>query len=70
MDINTSHATISFLHLDKVVPEWPNSKAERIEDTRRASETKIEKIKNELAYTYHPVNKPHQQGEIVDFVIA
>jgi len=67
MNINTSYIPINY---DKVVPDWPNSKTERIEETRKAAEVKVEKIKNNTAYTYHPINKPHRQGEVVDFVIA
>ena len=67
MNINTSYIPINY---DKVVPDWPNSKTERIEETRKAAEVKVEKIKNDSAYTYHPINRPHRQGEVVDFVIA
>tara|TARA_X000001388_G_scaffold72801_2_gene63838 strand:+ start:346 stop:549 length:204 start_codon:yes stop_codon:yes gene_type:complete len=67
MNINTSHIPINY---DKVVPDWPNSKTERVEETKQAAEVKVEKIKNNTAYTYHPINRPHRQGEVVDFVIA
>tara|TARA_E500000305_G_scaffold77828_1_gene63436 strand:+ start:760 stop:963 length:204 start_codon:yes stop_codon:yes gene_type:complete len=67
MNINTSYVPINY---DKVVPDWPNSKTERVEETRRASEIRIEKIKNDTAYAYHPVNRPHRQGEVVNFMIA
>ena len=67
MNINTSYTYVNY---DKVVPDWPNSKSERVEETRRAAEIKVDKIKNDAAYTYHPINRPHRQGEVVDFVIA
>ena len=67
MNINTSYIPINY---DRVVPDWPNSKTKRVEETRIALEIKVDKIKNNAAYTYHPINKLHRQGEVVDFVIA
>jgi|TARA_R110000787_G_scaffold28545_1_gene77867 hypothetical protein len=67
MIISNSYIPINY---DKVVPEWPNAKTERIEETKKHTEIKVDKIKNETTYTYHPVNKPHRQGEVVDFIIA
>jgi|TARA_R110000824_G_scaffold167762_1_gene344811 hypothetical protein len=64
MNINTSY------NYDRVVPDWPSSKCERVEETKKTAEAKVEKIRNDTAYTYHPINRPHRQGEVVDFVIA
>ena len=30
----------------------------------------IERKRHNSAYTYHPINRPHRQGEVVDFIIA
>mgnify|MGYP003110579879 CR=1 FL=1 len=70
--INTSHATISFLHLDKVVPEWPELKKERVEKTKELLKEKSEVFKHETIYAYHPhnQNKFTTEGQIVDFVVA
>ena len=72
MDINTSHATISFLHIDKVVPEWPDLKQERVEKTRELLKDRSETFKHETTYAYHPHNQSKftTQGQVVDFVIA
>ncbi len=72
MDINTSHATISFLHIDKVVPEWPDLKTTRVEETKNNVEERAREFKHETTYAYHPHNQSKftTQGQIVDFVVA
>ncbi len=56
---------------DKVVPEWPS--AQRVEETAKAIDEKVQKYKYTDAYAYHPQNMnkvyPHRIGENVDMVI-
>ena len=56
---------------DKIVPEWPS--AQRVEETAKAIDEKVQKYKYTDAYAYHPQNMnkgyPHRIGENVDMVI-
>ena len=56
---------------DKVVPEWPS--AQRVEETAKAIDEKVQKYKYTDAYAYHPQNMnkgyPHRIGKNVDMVI-
>jgi hypothetical protein len=67
--INTSYIPVNY---DKVVPEWPDLKQQRIEETQKRTVEKSQELKSDTAYAYHPhnQNKFTTQGQIVDFVIA
>ena len=63
-------ASMPFQTHDNVIFEtaeyYDPAKIQRAEDLDRM----IERKKHNSSYTYHPVNKPHRQGEVVDFIIA
>ena len=67
--LNTSYIPVSY---DKVVPEWPDKKEQRIEETKKTTLEKALDFKNETAYAYHPhnQNKFTTTGQVVDFVVA
>ena len=56
---------------DKVAPDLPST--QRVEETAKAIDKKVQKYKYTDAYTYHPHNMnkvyPHRVGKNVDMVI-
>jgi len=66
-----NYISIPEIAFDKVIPEWPS--AQRIEETAKAIDKKVQKYKYTDAYTYHPHNMnkvyPHRVGKNVDMVI-
>lgn len=67
--INTNYMPVNY---DRVVPEWPDMKQQRVEETQKTIIEKSQDLKNQTAYAYHPhnQNKFTTSGQVVDFVIA
>jgi hypothetical protein len=74
--MNVSLGLLDYLPLpkmpfDKVEPV--QSASDRVEQSAKALDKRVEKYKYTDAYTYHPHNfnkvKPHRIGETVDFIV-
>mgnify|MGYP003130652396 CR=1 FL=1 len=48
---------------DRVIPDWPQKKAQRVEETAKAIDKKVDRYKYDSEYQHHPQHR-------VDFIIA
>ena len=48
---------------DRVIPDWPQKKAQRVEETAKAIDKKVDRYKYDSEYQHHPQHR-------VDFIVA
>ena len=49
---------------DRVVPDWPQKKAQRVEESSKAVDRKADKYRYDTEYQHHP------QSKRVDFIVT
>ena len=48
---------------DRVIPDWPQKKAQRVEETAKAIDKKVDRYKYDSEYQHNPQHR-------VDFIVA